>query len=282
MERNPLKHYFLLTITLAGIGIISCNDNSRNKEQKAVEIAAPENNVPSLIQYRIVKEYPHDATCYTEGLQYVDGYLYESGGQYGKSDLRKTDLSTGKILQQKKLAAQYFGEGMTVLNDKIYQLTYHERTCFVYDKNSMKQTGTFSYRNDEGWGLTNDGTNLIMSDGTENIYFINPADFKELKHITVSDQYGSVGRINELEYINGFIYANQWQTDLILKINPETGKVVSQANLADLRRQTGIPEMTNDESAPEVLNGIAYDKAGNRIFITGKNWPKLFEIKLDN
>jgi glutamine cyclotransferase len=179
---------------------------------------------------------------------------------------------------------KYFGEGITVLNGKLYQLTYKEKTGFIYDAKTLKQLGTFSYNTAEGWGMTNDGTSLIYSDGTSNLYYLDPNTLKETKRLQVSDNYGPVSNINELEYIKGFIYANQWQTELLLKIDPNTGKVVAQANMANLRVQGGISSVAEARGPedPEYLNGIAYDKENNRIFVTGKNWPKLFEIKLDN
>lgn len=181
------------------------------------------------------------------------------------------------------MADKYFGEGLTVLNNKIYQLTYHEKTGFVYDLATLKQLQTFSFSNNEGWGMTNDGTNLIYGDGTSYLYYMDPATFREVRRIQVHDSYGPVESINELEYIKGYIYANQWQTDNIYKID-STGKVVGRADLSTLRERTGIPplEAANTQGAPEVLNGIAYDAENNRIFVTGKYWPKLFEIRLDN
>lgn len=235
------------------------------------------------ISYTLVKEYPHDPAAFTEGLEYVDGYLYEGVGQYGESDIRKAELTTGKVVQQQKMENKYFGEGITVLNGKIYQLTYKEKTGFIYDQKTLKLLQTFPITTAEGWGMTNDSTSIIYGDGSSNLYFLDPTSLKETKRISVSDNFGPVSNINELEYIKGYIYANQWQTDLILKIDPNTGKIVGQTNLADLRSRTNIPQpIPGDEAAPESLNGIAYDKQGNRIFITGKNWPKLFEIKLDN
>lgn len=257
------------------------------KEEETATVADSDSVTPAAvvtqpISYSIVAEYPHDITAYTEGLQYVDGNLYEGTGQYGKSDLRKLDLKTGKVLQQVKLDARYFGEGITVLNGKIYQLTYKEKTGFVYDQKSMKQLQTFSFDNNEGWGMTTDGTNLIYSDGTDKLYFMDPINLKVVKTLAVKDQYGPVLNINELEYIKGFVYANQWQEDVIMKIDIKTGQVVAAADMRNLRGQTNIPAPTGNDLEPEVMNGIAYDSINNRIFITGKNWPKLFEVKLDN
>lgn len=264
----------------------ACKDNDTTTTDTTTEAATPENavNAPAQIPYTVIAEYPHDNTAFTEGLQYADGVMYEGTGQYGSSEVRKADLKTGKVLQSQKLDAKYFGEGITVLNGKLYQLTYKENTGIVYDAKTLKQLQTFTFPNAEGWGMTNDGTNLIYSDGTDVLYYIDPVSFKEVKQVHVKDQYGPVLSINELEYIKGFIYANQWQADLIYKIDPATGNVVAIADLRNLRRQTGILPLgqATDETQPEAMNGIAYDAAENRIFITGKNWPKLFEVKLDN
>lgn len=240
-------------------------------------------NTPANIPYQVVKEYPHDVTSFTEGLQYVDGKLYESVGNYGQSDIRITDPGTGKVLQSKKLDKQYFGEGLTVLNGKAYQMTYQENTAFVYDAKTLQQVATFKYNFGEGWGMTTDGKNLIISTGSSNLYFVDPANFKTIKSVGVYNQYGPLAAINELEYIKGFVYANIWQQDMIAKIDPASGKVVGMVNLSDLRGKYGFPPLgSGTESDPEVLNGIAYDSTTNRVFITGKNWPKLFEVKLDN
>lgn len=276
------KHISIITALAFVYFFTSCNNNESASETPASTEPANTIAAPASIPYTLIAEYPHDNTAFTEGLQYADGSLYESTGQYGKSDLRKTDLKTGKVLQQQKLDAKYFGEGITVLNDKIYQLTYREKTGFVYDQKTLKQIQTFSYPNEEGWGMTNDGTNIIYSDGSDKLFFLDPNTLKEVKHIDVKDQYGQLFYINELEYINGYIYANQWKTDAIYKIDPKTGNVVGMINLKELRTQTGIPQPSADETAPEVMNGIAYDATGNRIFITGKNWPKIFEVKFDN
>ena len=275
-----LKLLSVITFTIALSSFLSC----KNKEESTTETTGTDSTLPLIpaIPYQIIKAYPHDNTAYTEGLEYHNGFIYESAGQYGKSDIRKTDLETGKVLQQQKMDKQYFGEGITIFGNKIYQLTYRERTGFIYDLATLKPVKTFSFNTNEGWGMTTDGKYLIYGDGGTMLYFLDPETQKEVKRITVTDQYGPVENVNELEYIKGYLYANQWQTDFILKIDPNTGKVVGKADLSDLRRKTGIPDPTNDETAPEVLNGIAYDSSSNRIFITGKNWPKLFEIKLDN
>lgn len=240
-------------------------------------------NIPADIPFKVIKEYPHDTAAFTEGLQYVNGKLYESTGNYNESDIRIVDLATGKKELNKPLESKYFGEGLTVLNGKAYQLTYQEKTGFVYDAKTLKLEKTFTFNQGEGYGLTNDGKNLIMSTGSSNLYFLDPNSLQETNRIGITDQYGPVNNINELEYIKGYVYANRWLTNYILKINPQTGKVVGKVDLGTLRAKTGIPE-TNQLTGegPDVLNGIAYDSANNKIFITGKNWPKLFEVKLDN
>ena len=239
-------------------------------------------NVPVVISYTVVNEFPHDPAAFTEGLEYRDGVLYEGTGLYGASEVRKCDLKTGKVLTARQMDQRYFGEGITILNDKIYQLTYREGKGFIYDRNTLKPLGSFTINTAEGWGMTNNGTSLIFDDGSNILHFIDATTFKEVKNIAVTDEEGPVKEINELEMIHGFIYANQWRKDLILKIDTATGRVVGRADLSDLRAQAGIGQTPGRRNAPDVLNGIAYDAATNRIFITGKYWPKLFEVRLDN
>ncbi len=285
--QDAFKKIGVFTLACSIVLLQSCNgnkqDNNEDSQVASTDSIASGVAIPAVINYEIVKDFPHDATSFTEGLQYIDGILFESAGQYGQSDVRKTELQTGKVIQQRKLDARYFGEGLSVLNGKLYQLTYKERTAFVYDAATLKPLKTFSFETGEGWGLTNDGTNLIMSDGTSTVYFLDPATFKEVKRITVTDQYGPVTDINELEYIKGYVYANKWRQDVILKIDPQSGKIVGIADLSTFRGRAGIPyPVDGNETAPETMNGIAYDAGTNKVYITGKNWPKLFEIKLDN
>ena len=257
-----------------------------NNDNKPAETATAENKdavvIPSTISWDLVHEYPHDPGAFTEGLEYADGFLYESTGQYGQSDIRKTDLKTGKVVLQTKMEARYFGEGCTLLNGKIYQLTYREGRGFVYDAATLKQTGTFRFDAAEGWGMFNNGTSLIFDDGSNVFHYIDPATFKEIKKLTVTDEHGPVNELNEPELINGFIYANIWETEKIVKIDTATGRVVGRADLSGIRARIGIPGLSRRPGSPEVMNGIAWDKSGNRVFITGKNWPKVLEIKLDN
>lgn len=262
--------------------IAACNDTPKHADNGAAVPDSTAMDIPRVISYDVVNEYPHDPTSFTEGLEYKDGVLYESVGNYGKSDIRKVELKTGNELLTHKMDDRYFGEGLTMLGGKLYQLTYKEGRGFVYDPATLKEEGTFTFNTEEGWGMTNNGTDLIFDDGTNVLHYIDPVTFKEVKRLTVTDEHGPVNEINELEMIKGYIYANQWKTELILKIDTTTGKVVGRADLSSLRQKAGIPPLSGNPHAPDVMNGIAYDAATNRIFITGKNWPKLFEVKLDN
>ena len=234
---------------------------------------APQKKAPAPVAgYRVVKVYPHDRQAFTQGLQYVDGFLYEGTGQNGQSGIRKVKLETGEVLQQQPLDAKYFGEGITVWQNTIVQLTWQAETGFVYDKTTFKPIKTFSYPG-EGWGLTNDGARLIMSDGSAALRFLDPASFKESGRVIVRDNGVAVQRLNELEFVKGEILANVWTTTRIARISPKTGDVIGWIDLAGLLDP-------REAAGTDVLNGIAYDAAGDRLFVTGKWWPKLFEIKV--
>lgn len=224
--------------------------------------------------FRVVASYPHDRNAFTQGLAYENGFLYEGTGLYGASTLRKVELTTGKVLQSIALPERYFGEGIVIWEDTIIQLTWQSRVGFVYNKESFEKLREFQYPT-EGWGITHDGTHLIMSDGTASLYFLDPETFVEVKTIAeVRDENGPVTRLNELEFVNGFIYANVWRTDRLVRIDPESGRVVGDVDL------TGLLPLADRIPPVDVLNGIAYDPEGNRFFVTGKNWPKLFHIEL--
>jgi glutamine cyclotransferase len=227
---------------------------------------------PIQYSYMVLNTYPHDTSAFTEGLVYSDGYLYESTGLNGDSTLRKVDLRTGEVLQQISLDLQYFGEGITIIGDKIVQLTWQSQVGFVYNKTSFQLLGHFNYVT-EGWGITNDGKNLIMSDGTSTLQFLSPETYERTGTMQVRDGNMSINMLNELEYVNGTIFANVWHEDRIAMINAKTGVVEGWINL------TGIDK--NPISDPEdVLNGIAYDSLNGRLFVTGKRWSQLFEIQL--
>ncbi|MCI2429892.1 glutaminyl-peptide cyclotransferase [Candidatus Acetothermia bacterium] len=223
--------------------------------------------------YKIVKTYPHDPYAFTQGLVYENGVLYEGTGLYGQSTLRMVELETGQVLKLRRLDPRYFGEGITIWKNRIVQLTWQEKTGFVYDKASFDLLKEFSYTT-EGWGITHDGQKLIMSDGSAHLYFLDPETFQEIGRLTVTENDKPVVRLNELEFIKGVIYANIWQTDRIAVISLETGRVEAWIDLAGLLK----PE--NRKGSEDVLNGIAYDAQGDRFFVTGKLWPKLFHIEL--
>ncbi|OYT73271.1 MAG: glutamine cyclotransferase [Armatimonadetes bacterium CP1_7O] len=226
---------------------------------------------PPVYRYRIVNTFPHDRNAFTQGLEFHNGYLYESTGLKGQSSLRKVELRTGRVLQIHRLPQEYFAEGITLFGDRIYQLTWQNGVCFVYNANSFRQMTQFRY-DGEGWGLTNDGKYLIMSDGSETITFRDPETFAEVRKITVRAQGKPVKNLNELEYIDGEIWANIWYSDMIARIDPQTGIVKAWVDME------GLP--VPNRGSEEVLNGIAYDRQNKRIFVTGKNWSKLFEIEL--
>ena len=230
---------------------------------------------PKIYGYSIVDTYPHPSDAYTQGLEFHNGKLYESTGQYGESDIRITQVETGEVIQKKEMSKDVFAEGLTILNDKVYQLTWRGRFGYVYDLD-LNQTGSFKYnRSKEGWGLCNDGEFLYKSDGTDKIWKIDPDTFEELEYIQIVSNKKSFKEINELEWVNGKIYANIYQENAIMIVNPTTGALESVINLGDLKNQ--IPNWDKDDN---VLNGIAYDKATNRLFVTGKRWEKMFEIEI--
>jgi glutaminyl-peptide cyclotransferase len=221
--------------------------------------------------YQIVRVYPHDPAAFTQGLQYVDGALYEGTGLNGRSSIRKVKLETGEVLQKHDVTPQYFGEGITIWKDDLIELTWQSGIAFVYDKTTFQQRRRFNYLG-EGWGLTHDGVNLIMSDGTDRLRLLDPATFAERRRIQVTAGGLPVRNLNELEFVKGEIFANVWQTETIARIATD-GRVVGWIDLAGL--------LTPSERVGlDVLNGIAYDAAKDRLFVTGKLWPKLFEIKL--
>ena len=225
-----------------------------------------------VYRYEIVKTFPHDPRAFTQGLAFADGYLYEGTGQKGESSLRRVKLENGEVVQIKRLEDQYFGEGIALVGDSIVQLTWQAGTGFVYDRKSFDRRRSFTY-DGEGWGLTYDGTRLIMSDGSDALRFLDPKTFKESGRVQVKDGGRPVTQLNELEFVKGEVFANVWGSDRIARISPKTGQVTGWI---DLRGLLAPHEATN----VDVLNGIAYDAAGDRLFVTGKWWPKLFEIRV--
>jgi glutamine cyclotransferase len=234
----------------------------------------PDTSGVPVATYQVINTYPHDPKAFTEGLVFENGLLYEGTGLNGESTLRKVQLETGTILQTTPITEPAdFGEGITIFGEKIMQLTWQSHVGFVYDKASFERLGEFHYPT-EGWGMTHDGQRLIMSDGTATLHFLDPQTFQEVGHVDVFDRNGPVVKLNELEYIHGEIYANVWQTELIARISPQTGQVLGWIDM------TGLLSPEERQPPVDVLNGIAYDSAGDRLFVTGKRWPKLFEIKV--
>lgn len=244
----------------------------------AAPTTEPQSSTPSpaspvVYDYTIVNIFPHDRNAFTQGLVYLDGVLYEGTGLYGRSSLRRVELESGQVLQQHDLDEMYFGEGIAVIDDKIFQLTWQNGVGFIYDRESFEELGQFSYTT-EGWGLAYDGEHLIMSDGTPTLYFLDPGTMQETRRISVTVEGEALPRLNELEYVDGKILANVWQTDFFVRIDPTTGIVDGVYDFTGLLTQA--PPF---EGAYDVLNGIAYDEANDRLFITGKLWPYLFEVK---
>jgi glutaminyl-peptide cyclotransferase len=223
--------------------------------------------------FTVMKAYPHDPTAFTQGLEFKDGVLYEGTGLKGHSAVRRVELETGKVLQQVTLHPDYFGEGITLTGGKVFELTWQTHFGFVYDARTLRLVRQFSYFG-EGWGLTHDSVGLIMSDGTSSLRFFEPTRFHEVRKLKVMDGASAIGNLNELEWVKGEIWANVWQSDYIARISPKTGQVLGWINLK------GLSGPAAPAKADAVLNGIAYDSAGDRLFVTGKLWPKVFEITL--
>lgn len=267
-----LKYYIPL-FALVALAACTGTDKDPYQDDSVKSVPTP------VIGYTIIAEYPHDTSAYTQGLEFYNGKLYEGTGDFETSSLRVTNAKTGKV--EKKLMMgtdSIFGEGITIFNGKIYQLTWESNIVYVYDANNIdKPIKTFKWPYD-GWGLTNNGTDLIISDGTSNLYFVNPEDFRLKRTISVTEKNSPVLRLNELEMIDGFVYANIYESEIIVKIDPESGFVVGKMNLGGFKQKYFADKIT---PRTDVLNGIAYDSTKKTLFITGKRWPKMFELKLN-
>ena len=248
-----------------------------NNEHQSVfqNIIILNSETPKIFTYKIINEYPHDITSYTQGLEFFNDTLYESTGQYKESKLRKVDYRTGNILKNINLADAYFGEGLTILNNKIYQLTWQKGIGFIYDLNNFEKTNSFKYgKSKEGWGLCNNGKVIYKSDGSEDIWILNPETLIEQEYIQVYTNKGPIKEINELEWINGKIYANRYQKDGVAIINPKNGAVIGVIDFSPLKK------LVKQHQGLDVLNGIAYNPKTKTVFVTGKRWDKLFEIEI--
>jgi glutamine cyclotransferase len=270
----PLNH-----LKLAAIGVflllivcVACGNGPSTNLPSAG--AGPVSNTPaSNYGYEIVHIYPHDSNAFTQGLILVDGKLLESTGQEGSSSLRNVELETGKVLKKVDVPPPYFAEGITVLNGKVYQLTWQHNVGFIYDAQTFERVGQFNYQG-EGWGLTTDGQSLIMSDGSNRLKYLDPTNFRVTKTISVVEGANPIEELNELEFVQGEIYANIWHSDRIAVIDPQSGRVKAWLDLTGLMPEDAL------SSEEAVLNGIAYDQANSKFYVTGKLWPRLFEIKI--
>ncbi|WP_194766427.1 glutaminyl-peptide cyclotransferase [Tamlana sp. I1] len=248
---------------------------NNEKQTTASAITILNSDLPKVYTYKIINEYPHDITSYTQGLEFYNDTLYESTGQYKASKLRKVDYKTGGVLKNINLSDEYFGEGLTILNDKIYQLTWQKGTGFVYDVDTFEKISSFKYGNSkEGWGLCHVDNTIYKSDGTENIWLLNPDTLSEEEHIQVYTNRGKIVGINEMEWIEGNIYANRYQKDGVAIINPKNGAVIAVVDFTPLKN------LVTQHKDLDVLNGIAYNPKTKTIFVTGKHWDKLFEIEI--
>ncbi len=245
------------------------------KEETTTRIEMVSSIEPKILTYTVLNTYPHDTASFTEGLEFYGDFLYESTGKNGTSYVRKTDPKTGKSLQQISIDAKYFGEGITFINEKLFQLTWQDSTGFIYDAKTLKLEKTFSFdKKIEGWGMTNDKQYIYQSDGTEKIWKMNPENQKMIDFVNVYTNSSKIKSVNELEWIDGKIYANIWQKDAIIIVNPKTGEVEALVDLSGLRK---LAKVTDNDT----LNGIAYNPKTKTLFVTGKNWDKMFEIKVN-
>jgi glutaminyl-peptide cyclotransferase len=264
--------FTILLLPVIFVAALACSEPSTAR-QAGQGNEAPAADSPPVYSYEVVNTWPHDEEAYTQGLVFYDGQLFESTGLRGQSSLRRVELKSGKVKKKIELAREFFAEGITIFRDKIFQLTWQSKKGFVYDLKKFKQEGEFTYEG-EGWGLTHDGHALIMSDGTNRIRFLDPVSFQVQRTISVFDQGQPLTQINELEYVNGEIYANVWKTDRIVRIDPTTGKINAWVDMRGLHHQGADNNMEN------CLNGIAYDAEHDRLFVTGKRWPSVYEIRL--
>ncbi|MFN5476172.1 MAG: glutaminyl-peptide cyclotransferase [Sphingobacteriales bacterium] len=274
-----MKWNFFLALIVSILFLACNNPDSTSKTVEESDVSS----VPEApaIPYTILNAYPHDTSAFTQGLEFYKGQLYESTGLEGRSTLRTVDLKTGAVKQLHKLAPKEFGEGITVLNDTLYQLTWENHIVFVYDPKTLKLIRQMTW-NGEGWGITNNGKSLILSDGSDKLYFCRPSDLKLEKVLSVTDHLGPLNNLNELEYVNGSVYANRIEYNYIVKINPSNGFVTGKLDFTDILKKYAKIDLTYIQTNPHgaVLNGIAWNPENKKMYITGKLWPLLFELDM--
>jgi glutamine cyclotransferase len=279
IQKVHLSALLVLFLTACGNGA-----GGDEAKQEAVSSGVP---APASLAYTVLNAYPHDTAAFTQGLELYKGSLMESTGLMGRSSLRKVEIKTGKILSAIQLNDAVFAEGITILRDTLYQLSWQNHEVYVYDiKKEPKKITTLPWSG-EGWGITNDGIQLIISDGSDKLYFVEPATLKLKKVLSIRDQYGAVNNLNELEMIDGYVFANRWQYDYILKIDPSSGFVVGTLGMQDFLKKNSKKDLSyldkpgsTAQQSGAVLNGIAYDSEKKSIYVTGKLWPEIFEIRL--
>jgi glutamine cyclotransferase len=278
------KFLFFLTSIMLFVRCSNRDSSGTNNNTTPSISAVPE---PQSLSYALLNAFPHDTAAFTQGLEIYKGQLYESTGLLNRSSLRKVDLKTGKTILVKAVYSPYFAEGITILHDTIYQLTWTNKLIFLYRAGDLSPIGKLNW-NADGWGMTNDGKNLYISDGSDKIYMVRPGDLKLQKVISVYDNAGPVNNLNELEFINGHIYANRWQYDYLLQINPSSGQVTAKIDMTDILKKnskTDLSYLTRAGSTGDqmggVLNGIAWDSASGKMLVTGKLWPYIFEVKIN-
>ena len=279
IQKVHLSALLVLFLTACGSGA-----GGDEAKQEAVASGVP---APVSLAYTVLNAYPHDTAAFTQGLELYKGSLIESTGLMGRSSLRKVEIKTGKILSTIQLNDAVFAEGITILRDTLYQLSWQNHEVYVYDiKKEPKKTTTLPWSG-EGWGITNDGIQLIISDGSDKLYFVEPGTLKLKKVLSIRDQYGAVNNLNELEMIDGYVFANRWQYDYILKIDPSSGFVVGTLGMQDFLKKNSKKDLSyldkpgsTAQQSGAVLNGIAYDSEKKSIYVTGKLWPEIFEIRL--
>jgi glutamine cyclotransferase len=280
-----MKRLQLFLTTIGVVLLFSCGGNTEKNTEASSNVENPI-AAPANLSYAVINSYPHDTAAFTQGLEVYQNSFLESTGLFGRSSLRRVDIQSGEISKKQKMDSLIFAEGLTVFNDTIYQLTWENHLVFMYAAKDLKPIGQLPWTG-EGWGITHNDSNLIISEGSDKLYFVEPKTMKLKKIVSIKDQYGAVNNLNELEFIDGYVYANRWQYDYILKIDPNSGYVVGMINLQDFLQKNSRADLSylkregsTAMQSGAVLNGIGYNKKEKTLYITGKLWPEIFEIRI--